>query len=151
MNRIPGTTPIVHWHTFDQSIEGDYESAHIRLGMIFGPWMKCYADGTVEFSSQGEPSEPHCRSLGRVTMLRLSAMVEEGRALARMAFGDDWGLHVNPMVTYTTVPPRGFKRSKEADDLAREVYERSREFCRSLHGSSASPDSTRKGNRCFSF
>ena len=124
MNDIPETTRIEHWELFDQCTKGDYVDAHIRLGMIYGPWMKCYADGTVEFSDQGDASDPGrpCLSLGRTTMLRLSAMIEEGRTLARMAFGEDWGLYVNPMVTYSTVPPRGFKRAKDADDLAREVY-----------------------------
>jgi|GEM_PF-4687406 len=125
MNEIPPTTPLVHWEQCDQRTDGDYEKAHIRLGMSYGPWMKCYADGTVEFSDRGDASDPGkpCLSLGRTTMLRLTAMIEEGRTLARMAFGDDWGQHVNPMVTHQAVPPRGYKRSKAADDLAREIYD----------------------------
>lgn len=124
MKDISGTARIEHWEQFDQRTDGDYEQAHIRLGMIRGPWMKCYADGTVEFSDRGEASDPGkpCLSLGRTTMLRLSAMIEEARTLARMAFGEDWGQHVNPMVTHHTKPPSGYKRSKEADDLAREIY-----------------------------
>lgn len=117
-------TPLVHWEQLDQHMDREYEQAHIRLGMIYGPWMKCYADGTVEFSDRGEASDSGkpCLSLGRTTMLSLSAMIEEARTLAKMAFGEDWGQHVNPMVEHRTKPPSGYKRSKEADDLAREIF-----------------------------